>query len=71
MNIIMKTEFIKLDSFLKWAGAVSLGSEAKAYILDGQVKVNGEVELRRGKKIYPGDTVEFNGETYTAAKEEI
>jgi len=71
MNIIVKTEFIKLDSFLKWAGAVSLGSEAKAYILDGQVKVNGEVELRRGKKIYPGDTVEFNGETYTAVKEEI
>ena len=71
MNIIIKTEFIKLDSFLKWAGATSLGSEAKAYILDGQVKVNGEVELRRGKKIYPGDTVEFNGETYTAVKEEI
>lgn len=71
MNIIVKTEFIKLDSFLKWAGAVSLGSEAKAYILDGQVKVNGEVELRRGKKIYPGDTVTFNGETYTAVKEEV
>lgn len=71
MNIIVKTEFIKLDSFLKWAGAVSLGSEAKAYILDGQVMVNGEVELRRGKKIYPGDTVAFNGETYTAVKEEV
>jgi ribosome-associated protein len=71
MNITVKTEFIKLDSFLKWAGAASLGSEAKAYILDGQVKVNGEVEVRRGKKIYPGDTVEFNGETYTAVKEEI
>lgn len=71
MNIIVKTEFIKLDSFLKWAGAVSLGSEAKAYILDGQVMVNGEVELRRGKKIYPGDTVVFNGETYTAVKEEV
>ena len=71
MNIIVKTEFIKLDSFLKWAGAASLGSEAKVYILDGQVKVNGEVEVRRGKKIYPGDTVEFNGETYTAVKEEI
>ena len=71
MNITVKTEFIKLDSFLKWAGAASLGSEAKVYILDGQVKVNGEVEIRRGKKIYPGDTVEFNGETYTAVKEEI
>ncbi len=65
----MKTEFIKLDSFLKWAGAVSQGSEAKAYILNGEVNVNGEVELRRGKKIYPGDKVEFNGETYLAVAE--
>jgi len=70
MNIKIKTEYIKLDSFLKWAGAASLGSEAKVYILDGQVKVNGEVEIRRGKKIYPGDSVEFNGEVYTASKDE-
>ncbi|NLB20788.1 MAG: S4 domain-containing protein YaaA [Clostridium sp.] len=69
MEIKMKTEFIKLDSFLKWAGAVSQGSEAKAYILNGEVNVNGEVELRRGKKIYPGDKVEFNGETYLAVAE--
>ena len=48
----MNTEFIKLDSFLKWAGAVSQGSEAKAYILNGEVKVNGEVEYQRGKKYY-------------------
>lgn len=65
----MNTEFIKLDSFLKWAGAVSQGSEAKAYILNGEVKVNGEVELRRGKKIYPGDKVEFGEETYLAVAE--
>ena len=69
MEIKMKTEFIKLDSFLKWAGAVSQGSEAKAYILNGEVNVNGEVELRRGKKIYPGDKVEYNGETYLAVAE--
>lgn len=68
-KIKMKTEYIKLDSFLKWAGAVSQGSEAKAYILEGDVKVNGEVELRRGKKIYPGDQVNFNGETYLAESE--
>lgn len=66
MEIKMNTEFIKLDSFLKWAGAVSQGSDAKAYILSGEVKVNGEPEIRRGKKIYPGDKVEFNGETYIA-----
>ena len=69
MEIKMKTEFIKLDSFLKWAGAVSQGSEAKAYIQNGEVNVNGEVELRRGKKIYPGDKVDFNGETYLAVGE--
>lgn len=70
MEIKINTEFIKLDSFLKWAGAASLGSEAKAYILEGLVKVNGEVEMRRGKKIYPGDRVEFNGEVFTAVAAE-
>jgi ribosome-associated protein len=69
MEIKIKTEYIKLDSFLKWAGVVSLGSEAKAYIQEGLVKVNDEVELRRGKKIYPGDKVEFNGEVFTAVTE--
>ncbi|MBR0576537.1 S4 domain-containing protein YaaA [Proteiniclasticum sp. BAD-10] len=70
MEIKINTEFIKLDSFLKWAGAASLGSEAKAYIQEGLVKVNGEVEMRRGKKIYPGDRVEFNGEVFTAVAAE-
>lgn len=63
--IIIDTEFIKLDQLLKWANFTSSGVEAKMYILDGQVKVNGETETRRGKKIYPGDTVEFNGEKIT------
>lgn len=69
MDVIIRTEFIKLDSFLKWCGAVGLGSEAKAYVLDGMVKINGEVILQRGKKVYPGDVVEFNGESYRAVKE--
>lgn len=64
-DVKINTEFIKLDSFLKWVGAVSLGSEAKMVIQDGMVIVNGEVETRRGKKIIKGDTIEFNGETYT------
>ncbi|KYH28029.1 MULTISPECIES: S4 domain-containing protein YaaA [Clostridium] len=63
-EVKIETEFIKLDSFLKWAGVVSLGSEAKFYIQNGKVKVNGEKELRRGKKLFKGDIVEFNGETY-------
>lgn len=63
-EIKINTDIIKLDSFLKWSGAVSLGSEAKILIQDGQVKVNGEVETRRGKKLTKDDIVEFNGETY-------
>jgi len=56
------TEFIKLDQLLKLAGIVGNGSEAKYLILEGNVKVNGEVEIRRGKKIYPKDVVEVAGE---------
>jgi ribosome-associated protein len=64
IEVKINTEIIKLDSFLKWCGAVSLGSEAKIYVQDGLVKVNGEVETRRGKKLTYGDIVEFQGETY-------
>lgn len=63
-EIKINSEFIKLDSFLKYAGAVSMGSEAKMYILDGEVKVNDAVEKQRGKKLRVSDTVEFNGEIY-------
>lgn len=63
-EIKINSEFIKLDSFLKYAGAVSMGSEAKMYILDGEVKVNGAVEKQRGKKLRVSDIVEFNGEIY-------
>ena len=64
MEVKIQTEFIKLDSFLKFCGAASLGSEAKMYILDELVKVNGEICNQRGKKLYRGDIVEFNGETF-------
>ena len=52
------TEYIKLDSFLKLADLVMSGGEAKLLIQEGEVKVNGEVETRRGRKLYPGDRVE-------------
>ncbi|MGA1488791.1 MAG: RNA-binding S4 domain-containing protein [Planctomycetota bacterium] len=48
---------IKLDQFLKWQGAVDSGGEAKVRIQAGEVRVNGEVETRRGKRLRPGDTV--------------
>ena len=60
--IEINTEFIKLDQLLKWANFTGSGVESKMHILDGLVKVNGEVEKRRGKKIYSGDIVEFNNE---------
>ena len=63
-EIKINTEFIKLDSFLKFSGAVSMGSEAKMLILDELVKVNNEICTQRGKKLYKGDIVEFNGESY-------
>ena len=55
------TEFIKLQDALKYANLVYSGGEAKQLILDGMVKVNGEVCLMRGKKLYPGDTFAFQG----------
>lgn len=63
-KIEITTEFIKLDSFLKFSGAVSMGSEAKMLILDELVKVNNEICTQRGKKLYKGDIVEFNEESY-------
>lgn len=61
-KVKITTEFIKLDQLLKFAGAVAIGSEAKEIILDGQVKVNGEMCTMRGKKIRSGDTVTVNGQ---------
>ena len=58
-----KIEFIKLDALLKFAVLVGSGGEAKTVIADGMVSVNGEVCTMRGKKIRPGDTVEFAGNT--------
>ncbi len=63
-EVKIDTDIIKLDSFLKWCGAASLGSEAKLYIQSGEVMVNGEVCLQRGKKLKKGDTIEFNDEVY-------
>ena len=56
-------EFIKLGQLLKKADMVSSGADAKMAIEEGQVLVNGEAELRRGRKLYDGDQVTFSGET--------
>jgi len=59
-EILLKTEFIKLDQLLKLANVVNMGSEAKFVIEEGKVLVNEEIEVRRGRKIYPGDQVSYN-----------
>ena len=59
----IKDAHIKLGQVLKAVGMVESGVDAKYAILDGLVKVNGNVELQRGKKLYPGDVVEYQGET--------
>ena len=61
-EVEIKTEFIKLDQLLKWAGLAGDGGEARYHILEGNVKVNGEIEKRRGKKIYENDIIELDGE---------
>lgn len=65
-KIAISTEFIKLDSFLKYAGAVQTGGQAKWLVQNGEVTVNGEICTMRGKKIRPGDTVALGGVLYEA-----
>ena len=60
-TISITTEFIKLEALLKFAGVTDTGGEAKNLIQDGQVKVNGEVCVMRGKKLRPGDVAELPG----------
>ncbi len=59
-NVKITTDFIKLDQLLKFAGAAAIGSEAKELVLEGKVKVNGEICTMRGNKIRSGDTVTVN-----------
>ena len=60
-RIGISTEFIRLEALLKFAGLVPTGGEAKAAIQEGEVRVNGEVCTQRGKKLYPGSLVEYDG----------
>ena len=61
-QIKLREEYIKLGQALKAAGLVDTGVDAKNEILDGKVKVNGNIESQRGKKLYDGDLVEYDGE---------
>ena len=69
MEVIkLRDEYIKLGQALKAAGIVDSGVIAKLVIQDGAVEVNGEVEYRRGKKLYDGDVITVNGETVQITK---
>ena len=65
----ISTDYIKLDSFLKAVNAVMSGGEAKIVIADGLVTVNNEKETRRGRKLYPGDVVRYEGTDYSVERE--
>ena len=67
-TIKLRTEYIKLGQALKAAGLVESGVDAKEKIVGGEVQVNGTVELQRGKKLYDGDVVSFNGEEIRIVK---
>lgn len=67
-EIVLREDYIKLGQALKAAGLVESGVEAKIVILDGEVLVNGETELQRGKKLYDGDVVSFRGEEIKIVK---
>ena len=68
VNILEEDEFIKLGQALKKASLVGSGVDAKMVIQDGQVQVNGQTELQRGKKLHDGDVVTYDGETIQIVK---
>lgn len=67
-KIAITTPFIKLDSFLKFAGEAETGGMAKETVLSGGVRVNGEICTMRGKKLVPGDTVTVGGKSYEVGR---
>ncbi len=69
-KVYFHTEFVKLQQLMKLADIVGQGSDAKALIQEGYVKLNGEVCTMRGKKVYDGDIMEFEGESYLACRTE-
>ncbi len=67
-EIVLREEYIKLGQAIKAAGFVGSGVEAKIVIQNGEVLVNGSVETQRGKKLYDGDVVSFNGQELKIVK---
>ena len=68
MTIQIKDDFIKMGQALKLAGLVDSGLDAKIVIQNGEVKLNGNVELQRGKKVFVGDVINYQGQNVTVEK---
>lgn len=64
MDVKIKSEYITLGQFIKYVGIISNGAEAKMFLATNEAYVNGELDTRRGKKLYPGDVVKVNNQTY-------
>ncbi len=69
-EVPIRTETIELGAFLKWARVVRSGGQAKRWIQTGRVRVNGEVERRRGRTLRPGDVVEVEGRVLVVGRTE-
>ncbi len=69
-RVAINTPFIRLDAFLKFAGLVGTGGQAKIVITEGMVKVNGEVCTARGKKLFGGERIDFEGQSVTVVRED-
>lgn len=69
MEIVrISSDYIKLDQFLKWANIVNSGVEAKFLIQEGLVTLNGDIEKKRGKKVYNDDIVKIENKEYKVKK---
>lgn len=70
-KVYFHTEFVKLQQLMKLADVVGQGSDAKMLIQEGYVKLNGDVCTMRGKKVYDGDVMEFEGEQFLACRRDV
>ena len=68
--VAIRTDFIRLQDFLKLADAVGSGGEAKLLIQDGRIRVGEEIETRRGRKLRPGDIVSYQGKSWKVTADE-
>ncbi len=68
-EVLINTDFITLGQFLKYAGIIQNGGQAKAFLAENEVKINEIIDQRRGKKLFENDKIEINGQKYVICKE--